>query len=266
MSRPVEGLYFGDVVHSRVRPVRHKLRYSVFSVLFDCSTLDALDRRLRLFSRNRFNLFSLYDRDHGDGSSPLNDYLEAIASRAGYDGTVERFLMLCYPRILGYAFNPLTVYYGVDAEDRVRLMIYEVNNTFGERQTYVLPVTQASDGPIAQSCAKRLYVSPFNGPKGTYNFRLTPPLEELTVGVALRDDDGPVLTAHFHGEREDLTDTALLRAVGKTGWMTVTVMVGIHYEALKLWLKGLRLKPRPAAPERAIDFTDAGDEVAVSER
>lgn len=266
MSRPVEGLYFGDVVHSRVRPVRHKLRYRVFSVLFDCSTLDALGRRLRLFSRNRFNLFSLYDRDHGDGSSPLNDYLETIASRAGYDGTVERFLMLCYPRILGYAFNPLTVYYGVDTADRVRLMIYEVNNTFGERQTYVLPVAQEGDGPIAQSCAKRLYVSPFNGPKGTYNFRLTPPLEELTVGVALRDDDGPVLRAHFHGEREALTDGALLRVLGKTGWMTVKVTVGIHYDALKLWLKGLRLKPRPAAPERAIDYGGAREENAVPGR
>jgi len=265
MSRPVEGLYFGDVVHSRVRPVRHKLRYSVFSVLFDCSTLDALGRRLRFFSRNRFNLFSLYDRDHGDGS-PLNDYLQAIASRAGYSGTVNRFLMLCYPRILGYAFNPLTVYYGVDAEGRVRLTVYEVNNTFGERQTYVLPVAGDEDGPIAQSCAKRLYVSPFNGPKGTYSFHLTPPLEELTVGVALRDDEGPVLRAHFHGEREELTDVALLRALGKTGWMTVKVMVGIHYEALKLWMKGLRLQPRPAAPERSIDFADAGDEVAVSER
>lgn len=265
MSRPVEGLYFGDVVHSRVRPVRHKLRYSVFSVLFDCSTLDALDRRLRFFSRNRFNLFSLYDRDQGDGAQ-LEDYLAAIASRAGYGETVKRFLMLCYPRILGYAFNPLTVYYGVDAEDRIRLMVYEVNNTFGERQTYVLPVTEKDEGPITQSCAKRLYVSPFNGPKGTYSFHLTPPLEALTVGVALRDDDGPVLRAHFHGEREELTDAALLRAVAKTGWMTVKVMVGIHYEALKLWLKGMRIQPRPAAPERSIDFPDARDKVAVSER
>lgn len=266
MSQPAEGIYFGDVVHSRVRPVRHKLRYSVFSVMFDCSTLDALGRRLRFFSRNRFNLFSLYDRDHGDGFSALPDYLEEIALKAGYAGTVERFLMLCYPRILGYAFNPLTVYYGVDGEGRVRLMVYEVNNTFGERQTYVLPVAAESDGPIAQSCSKRFYVSPFNGPKGTYSFHLTPPLEELTVGVALRDDDGPVLRAHFHGERKDLTDAALIRAVVKTGWMTVKVTAGIHYEAMKLWLKGLRLKPRSAAPERSIDFPDTRDEIAVSER
>lgn len=266
MSQPAEGLYFGEVVHGRVRPVLHKLHYKVFSVLFDCSTLDALGRRLRLFSHNRFNLFSLYDRDHGDGALALPDYLEKIASRAGYAGTVERFLMLCYPRILGYAFNPLTVYYGVDAEGRVRLMIYEVNNTFGERQTYVLPVTQEGDGPIAQSCSKRLYVSPFNGPKGTYSFHLTPPLEDLTVGVALRDDEGPVLRAHFHGVREELTDAALLRAVAKTGWMTVKVTAGIHYEALKLWLKGMRLKPRPAAPERSIEYPDTRDKIAVSER
>ncbi|MFZ2102465.1 MAG: DUF1365 domain-containing protein, partial [Oricola sp.] len=163
-------------------------------------------------------------------------------------------MMLCYPRILGYAFNPITVYYGLDAGDRVCLTVYEVNNTFGERHTYVLPAVQEHDAPIAQSCAKRLYVSPFNGPKGTYSFHLTPPLDELTVGVALRDADGPVLKAHFHGRRQPLTDAALLRALARTGWLTVKVMVAIHYEALKLWLKGLRLRPRPAAPASAIDF------------
>ncbi|MFZ2102046.1 MAG: DUF1365 family protein, partial [Oricola sp.] len=132
MSGPGEGLYIGDVVHTRVRPLHHKLKYCVFAVLFDCDALDTLDRRLRLFSRNRFNLFSLYDRDHGDATA-IRAYLDGVASGMGMGGTVKRFMMLCYPRILGYAFNPITVYYGLDAGDRVCLTVYEVNNTFGER-------------------------------------------------------------------------------------------------------------------------------------
>jgi len=265
MSVPAEGIYFGEVVHSRVRPVHHKLRYRVFAVLVDCGALDALDRRLRLFSRNRFNLFGLYDRDHGDGTT-ISGYLDGIAARAGMGETVSRFLMLCYPRVLGYAFNPLTVYYGLDADDRVCLTVYEVNNTFGERQTYVLPATQQDDAAISQSCAKRLYVSPFNGPKGTYSFHLTPPLEELTVGVALRDAEGPVLRAHFHGKRAPFTDATLLRALAKTGWLTAKVITAIHYEALKLWLKGLRLQPRPKAPARAIDYPERGRQAAAHDR
>ncbi|WP_246272997.1 DUF1365 domain-containing protein [Oricola thermophila] len=251
--RPGEGIYLGDVVHTRVRTVHHKLRYRVFAVLFDCTTLDALDRRLRLFSRNRFNLLGLYDRDHGDGTD-IASYLDDLARQAGMEGTVSRFLMLCYPRVLGYAFNPLTVYYGLDDEDRVCLVVYEVNNTFGERKTYVLPAAQSDSGTITQSCAKRLQVSPFNGPTGTYSFHLTVPLEEITVGVALRDEEGPVLKAHFHGRQAPLTDAGLLRAVARTGWMTVKVTAGIHYEALKLWMKGLRLQPRTVAPKRSVDL------------
>lgn len=261
MTAPQEGLYHGTVVHTRIRPVRHTLRYRVFAVLFDCDRIDALHQRLRLFSRNRFNLFSLHDRDHGDGTR-IESYLRGLAERAGMATTVERFMMLCYPRILGYAFNPLTVYYGFDADGHVRVTIYEVNNTFGQRQTYVLPAAPTrEDGLIVQSCGKELHVSPFNAPGGTYAFHVTPPGEELVVGVSLRRADGPVMKAYFRGEREPLTDAALLRGLGLTGWMTVNVIVGIHWEALKLRLKGLRFEPRPAAPARSIRFFGTSEKV-----
>ena len=248
----------GRTRHTRRGGPENAFAYGVDYLLIDPER-DALGG---LASRNRFNLVSLSDRDHGDGGD-IRAWLDGIAAKSGLDTAVKRFMMLCYPRVLGYGFNPLTVYYGLDAEDRVCLTIYEVNNTFGERQTYVLPAVQEGDAPISQSCAKRLYVSPFNGPKGTYSFHLTAPLEQLTVGVALRDADGPVLKAHFHGRREPLTDAGLLRALAGTGWMTVKVMAGIHWEALKLWLKGLRLQPRPAAPARAIDF---GEQLSAQDR
>jgi len=255
-----EGLYPGRVSHTRVRPVHHRLSYQVFAILFDCGRLDALARRLRLFSRNRFNLFSLHDKDHGDGSS-LEGYARKLVAGTPEGARVTRFMMLCYPRILGYTFNPLTVYYGIDADGDVCVVIYEVNNTFGERKTYVLPAERPKDGVIAQSCAKELYVSPFNTETGTYSFHLTPPEEGLTVGVALKDEAGPLLKAHFRGTRQDLSDRALLKALVRTGWMTAKVFGAIHFEAARLWLKGLRLKPRPPAPETPVTYGHGRREV-----
>ncbi len=254
-----EALYFGDVVHKRLRPRTHALRYRVFTVLFDCDRLELLARRVRLFSYNRFNLFSLYDRDHGDGT-PLRDYLRRIAQKADGSADISRFLMVCYPRILGYAFNPLTVYFGLDAQNRTRLIIYEVNNTFGQRMTYVLPAESDSSGCVTQSCRKQLYVSPFNTDSGTYTFHVSPIGRDLTIGIALKDDGGALLKAHFRGRRAPLTDGGLLHALAATGWMTVKVTAGIHYEAAKLWIKGLRLRPRPVRADRTIAYVNTPKE------
>ena len=259
MSPVDAALYEGVVVHKRLQPRLHRLRYRVFSILFDCDALDALGRRLRLFSHNRFNLFGLYDRDHGDGGT-LTDYLGSLAARSGVDCEIAHFMMLCYPRVLGYAFNPLTVYFGLDGKHRVRLLIYEVNNTFGERRTYVLPADPQGGDVITQGCRKRLYVSPFNRVEGRYLFHVTPPGTDLTVGVALETDAGPVLKAHFRGERRELSDATLLRALARTGWMTVKVIAGIHYEALKLWAKGMRPVKRPRHPRTGLSFIAAPKE------
>jgi DUF1365 family protein len=260
MSLPDGALYFGNVVHRRVRPTRNKFSYKVFAILVDCSKLGVLQRRLKLFSYNRFNLFGLHDRDHGDGSS-IETYLQKIAIQSGHDNEVTKFMMLCYPRILGYAFNPLTTYFGLDDNGRTRLIIYEVNNTFGERQTYVLPALPHKDGTVAQNCQKLLYVSPFNSNRGTYSFRATPIGAKLTLGIALRDEQGPLMLAHFRADQSTLNDIGLLGALSRTGWMTVKVIVGIHYEAAKLWLKGVSLVPRPAHSRRNISYENKSKKV-----
>lgn len=245
-------LYEGVVVHKRMRPVQHALRYHVFSLLLDCDELDQLDRRLRLFSYNRFNVLSLHDRDHGDGSA-LRGYLRRVAAHSGQE--IDRFLMLCYPRVLGYGFNPVTVYFGLAADGRLKLVIYEVNNTFGERKSYVIPVPEDdATGIVSQGCCKSFYVSPFNAVDGRYKFHLTPLGDEVTIGVALENDQGPVLKAYFRGSRSILSDASLLGALLRTGWLSVKVVAAIHFEALKLWLKGLRFQQRPPAPSAAIDF------------
>lgn len=251
-ARPASALYEGAVVHKRLRPVQHALRYNVFSLLLDVDELPELHRRLRLFSYNRFNVLSLYDRDHGDGGR-LRDYVKGVAAKSGL--RIDRVLMLCYPRMLGYGFNPVTVYFGLGADGSPKLIVYEVNNTFGERKSYAIPVgDDAGTGTVSQTCRKSFYVSPFNAVEGRYRFHLTPPGEEITVGVALDNDDGPLLKAYFRGTRSELNDATLLAALLRTGWLSVKVIAAIHFEALKLWLKGLRLVRRPPPPETAVAF------------
>lgn len=258
MSGLRSSLYQGTVVHKRLRPVTHKLAYKVFALLVDLDELHEIDRKLRFVSYNRFNMVSLNDRDHGRGL-PLRDYLFGIANEAGFGDEIRRISMLCYPRVFGYVFNPLTTYFCLDSNNQIRLIVYEVNNTFGERMTYVLPAEQDSDGVVTQQTPKQLYVSPYNDVSGEYSFHVKNKDDHLTVGVSLADDDGPLLNAYFSGDSDKLTDRNVLQAVAKTGWMTVKVIAGIHYEALKLWVKGLRVVPRPAPPNPPIKFGNQTD-------
>lgn len=136
------GLYAGHVYHKRFRPAVHELRYRVFSLYINLDDIDAKDSKLRLFSRNRWNLFAFYDRDFGEKgvSESLSDYARRQLLNNGIDTKASDICLLCYPRILGYVFNPLSIYYCFDSQQRVFATIHEVHNTFHERQTYVLPV------------------------------------------------------------------------------------------------------------------------------
>lgn len=178
----------------------------------------------------------------------------AIASRAGEGENVERFMMLCYPRVFGYVFNPLTVYFGLDHRGQIRLVIYEVSNTFGERMSYVLRASASSSGHVDQDCRKEFHVSPFNKAGGIYRFRVSPIGDILKVAIRLEENDRTLMTAYFDARKIELTDAALMARVARTGWMTVKVIAAIHLEAAKLWLKGLRLHPRPRPPEPPISY------------
>ncbi len=246
-----EGIFAGSVMHRRLRPHTHHFKYSVFSMFVDIDKLKAHGQRLRLFSHNRFNLFSLHDRDFGDGGD-LNDHLDAIAADTVGPGVAKRFLMLCYPRVLGYAFNPLTVYYGLDAQDRTALVIYEVSNTFGERHTYATAEGIDPDGTLRHSCTKVFHVSPFNRLAGRYAFRTKLPDETAAVGIRLDDEDGPLMAAHFAGTFEPLTDSTLLKRFAITAFLTQKVWLGIRWEALRLWLKRLPVVRKPTPPSSAV--------------
>jgi DUF1365 family protein len=256
---PEAVMFEGNVVHKRVRPVEHKLRYRVFSLAIDVDQLDKVASRLKLFSLNRFNLFGLREKAHGnrDGSS-LSDFAWQQVRRAGLEERVSRIVVLFYPQILGFAFNPLTVYYCLDADGCPTLMIYEVRNTFGQDLTYVLEAGDSHDQTYTHGIDKSFYVSPFNNVDGRYTFHVVKPDQEAIVGVALKNAEGPLLRTHFRGRQTPLTDWALVKAFFNYPLMTAKVVAAIHWEALKLWKKGLRLKSRPPAPPMRVLY---GDEI-----
>lgn len=240
-------LYVGRVIHRRYRPRVHKLAYRVFWLHLDLDAVDSLARRLRTFSHNRFNLFSFHDRDYGDRSGrPIKPQIEAYLSGAGIVAG-GRVTLLTMPRILGYVFNPLSVFFCYKPDDTLAAIFYEVTNTFGERHSYLIPVSDADAHPIRQSVEKCFFVSPFLDMDMAYDFRIEPPAEEVVVGIAARDQKGPMLNAVLRGARQALTDSALVSAFFRLPLLTLKVVAGIHWEALFLVAKriGLRRKPEP---------------------
>lgn len=243
-------LYRGAVAHRRFRPKAHRLRYRVFWLLLDLAELDELDRRLTLFSRNRFNLLSFHDRDHGDGSATaLRLQIEARLKAAGVELGGGPIRLLTMPRILGYVFNPISLYYCHRSDGALAAMVYEVTSTFGLRHVYVAPVRaeDRADGLIRQQAAKALYVSPFMDMDMHYAFRGRTPAAGLGLTIEGRDQDGALITATLAGQRRDLTDRQLLAAAVAFPLLTLKVVAAIHWEALKLWVKGVPLTRQPAA-------------------
>jgi uncharacterized protein len=241
-------LYFGTVTHHRLRPVRHELGYRVFSLLLDLDELPHLARRLKLLSHNRFNLFAFYDRDHGTRRAEnLRPYVESQLARAGISLHGGAIRLLSFPRMLGYVFNPLSIYYCHGADGALRAILYEVSNTFHEHHSYLIPVT-GSEPVVQQSCGKEFYVSPFMEMACRYEFRLNAPGETIAVYIRQSDRDGPILHASLAGTRAELSDRALARAFFSYPLMTMKVIGGIHWEALRLWRKGMAVLPHPAPP------------------
>lgn len=249
MSQPASGLYPGLVHHRRTRPKPHALRYRIFMLLVDLDEAPGLGRGLRLFGFESPGLFSFHSRDHGDGSArPLKAQVEAHLAAAGL-ATGGPVRLLCMPRVLGAVFNPLSVYFCHRADGTLSAILYEVNNTFGDRHSYLIPAPDVPSGEaVRQTIDKGFYVSPFMDMDLTYAFTIRPPGEKVAVSIEVADRDGALLSASFAGVRRPMTDQALLRAWLGHPWMTLGVMGAIHWEALKIWLKGERLRPRPSPP------------------
>jgi uncharacterized protein len=238
-------LFAGHVVHQRTRPKRHRLRYSVLYMALDLEEASAVSAALRLFSVNRFNLFSFHERDHGDGSNrPLLEQVRGKLRAAELDSG-GAIVLMTMPRLLGYAFNPLSVYFCYRKDGALAAILYEVNNTFGKRHTYLIPALPDADGIVHQESAKSLYVSPFLNTDMSYAFVAAPPEQRVAISITARDAEGPVLFARLSADRIPLADMTLLRTSLAYPFLTLKVVAAIHWEALRLWGKGVRLTKRP---------------------
>lgn len=243
-------LYIGEVMHRRLDRFAYRFNYSVFSLLLDLDELPQLPRRLRLFSRNRFNLFSFHDADHGarDGR-PLRPWVEGLLRARGIGLEGGRVLLLCFPRVLGYVFNPMSVWYCQHRDGSLRAIVCEVRNTFGEMHHYVL--APSGGGPMdwrpVYHADKAFHVSPFIGPKAEYRFRFDEPLARMRVYIDESAEGESLLQASLSGVQVPLTDARLFRAFWCVPLMPFKVMAAIHWQALKIWLRGAafhRMPPR----------------------
>lgn len=244
----MSAIYTGAVAHNR--PGKHRLRYRVFMLALDLDELAALDARLKLFAHNRGALLALFDRDHADRiEAPVRPQIETKLREAGIGWDGGRIVLLTMPRLFNYVFNPISVYFCWRKDGALAALVHEVSNTFGERHFYVLPARSSESGAIAQNCDKAFFVSPFLEMGLRYEFRVTPPGERAVVAMTVKRGDAIALTASFAGERRELMDANLLRAWAGNPLMTLKVIAGIHWEALRMWTKGIRyLGRRGGAP------------------
>lgn len=246
-------IYAGLVGHTRLRPRRHALRYRIFMLLLDLDDLPALDRRLRWFSLGRFNLLSFHPKDHGDGSdAPLRGQVERHLAAAGVSINGGAIRLLCMPRVLGYGFNPISLYFCHRPGGELAAVLYEVTSTFGERHSYLIPHASGEAAEPVQGVAKRLHVSPFMEMALRYAFRVCTPSDTVRVAIDASDAEGTILSTSFTGRRHPFTDREILWACASHPLLTLKVIAAIHWEALKLLLKGVPLHAGPPAPKAPV--------------
>ena len=232
-------LYNGTVIHKRFKPKVHFFKYRVFSLLLDLSELNQLDKNINFFSYNSFNLVSFFDKDHGerDGSS-LFEWVKKNLVENNIKSENIKIKLLCYPRIFGYVFNPLSVFFVYDHQENLISILYEVKNTFGEQHTYIFKVE--NNNLLQHNCSKKFHVSPFIKMNCNYFFKILKPSEKISVIIDQYQLNEKILFASQDGTRVDFNSRELLKSYIKHPLMTFKVISAIHFEAFKLWFKGIK--------------------------
>ena len=203
-------IYIGSVIHKRFKPKKHFFKYNVFSLFLDLDEINELDQKILFFSYNKFNILSFFDKDHGyrDGSS-IKNWLIRVLQKKNISTMNIKIKILCYPRIFGYVFNPLSIFFIYDTDSNPVAILYEVKNTFGEQHTYVFKI-DIKNKQILNNCKKKFYVSPFMDLESKYFFKVLIPNERLSVIIDQRDKEGKLLFASQDGERVKLSSKNLL--------------------------------------------------------
>ena len=235
-------IYNGEVNHTRFKPVKHFLNYKTFSLFIDLDEIEQLDKSISIFSHNKFNIFSFYNKDHGDrDGNCLKKWVISNLKKYKIEGNISKIKILCYPRIFGYVFNPLSIFYCYE-NDKLKSIFYEVKNTFNEQHTYIFKIKDGEE--IKQKCKKKFYVSPFMDMETFYNFKLIDPNQRLSVMIKQTDAEGTVLTATQTGDKKEFNFKQLLINFFSYPLMTLKIISSIHFEALLLWKKGAIYRKR----------------------
>ena len=244
------GLFVGSLRHRRFTPAPHAFTYPLFMALLDIDRLPELMRVSAVTSYNGWNWASFDERDHfGDPGRPLRDRLEADAARHGIEVPDGRILLLTNLRYLGYCFNPVSFFYCFDREEQLRLVLAEVRNTFGGTHNYWLRPDSASR-TFRAAAAKSLYVSPFMPVDMEYAFAFTPPEGRLVAHMKTVKEGAVRFDATLSLERRPWSAAEIRHALVRYSAMTAIVMAGIHWQALRLWWKGVPVVPRLSEKER----------------
>ena len=246
-------IYNGTVIHKRFKPKVHFFKYKVFSLLIDLSELNILEKKISFFSHNSFNLISFFDKDHGerDGSSLINWVNKNLKENNIFFEDIK-IKLLCYPRILGYVFNPLSVFYVYDKKDNLISILYEVKNTFGEQHTYIFKVK--NNDILQHSCSKKFHVSPFIEMNCNYFFKILKPGEKISVIIDQYQSNEKLLYASQDGKRVNFTSAELIKSYLKHPLMTFKIILAIHFEAFKLWVKGIKFIKKKLKIKNNITF------------
>jgi DUF1365 family protein len=233
-------IYIGNVIHKRFKPKIHFFKYKVFSILLDLSEINLLDKSLKIFSHNKFNIISFYDVDHGprDGTS-LKKWVIKNLIENQINTEEIKIKLLCYPRIFGYVFNPLSVFFIYNKKSELISILYEVKNTFGEQHTYIFKISD-NDNLIKNTCKKKFHVSPFIEMNCTYFFKILKPNNKISLIIDQYDDEGKLLYASQDGIRIDINNKNLILSYLRHPLMTFKIIAAIHFEAFKLWIKGIK--------------------------
>lgn len=251
-------LYSMRVMHARRVAPLYRFVYKIFSVLFDIDRLDELQARLRWFSHNRFNIFSLYDKDYGGSQTlGLRRWAEGVCASQGIALAGGRIRLLTQPRMFGWAFNPANFWYCEHADGTLRAVIAEVHNTFGERHSYLLSSASAAGGasaglPLSYGQVlekeKCFHVSPLFDLQGRYFFSFTEPGEKMAVQLKETREGVPLIDTAMAGQATPFTDAEIFRQVFAMPVQALKVLAGIHWQALKIWLRGARFHKKPTPP------------------
>ena len=233
-------IYNGQVIHKRFKPKVHYFKYNVFSLLIDLSELETLDKKVNFFSYNKINLISFYDKDHGErNGSSLIEWVHKNLIKNNISTDNIKIKILCYPRIFGFVFNPLSVFYVYNINDQLISILYEVKNTFGEQHTYIFK-TKTDDNLIKHTCKKKFHVSPFIEMNCTYFFKILKPSNKILLIIDQHDDEGKLLYASQDGNRIDFNNKNLILSYLRHPLMSFKIIAAIHFEAFKLWTKGIK--------------------------